>query len=103
MVSYRDLVKEPREAFEPVVNLLGLRFTDDMIAHIDARESSSTTKVPLDIDPRVRALCRDLEDRLDAVARSHRERAVPVRPRNDPTAGPMEPRPGVGPQNRGAA
>jgi hypothetical protein len=100
VVSYRDLVKQPREAFEPVVNLLGLRFSEDFIAHIDAREASSTTKVPLDIDPRVRAVCRDLEDRLDIVARSHQQRAVPVRPLASPTAEPMAPR---GPQNRGAA
>ena len=47
-----------------------LRFTDDLIAHIDARESASSAgKPPLDIDPRVRRLCAELEDRLDAVAR----------------------------------
>ena len=70
------------------------RFTEDLISHIDAREASSTTKASLDIDPRVRAVCRDLEDRLDAVARSHQQRAVPVRPLTNPTAGP---------QSRGAA
>ena len=102
VVSYRQLVKHPREAIEPVLNLLGLRFTDDLIAHIDAREASSARKAPLDIDPRVRTLCGELEDRLDAVARAHQERAVPV----SPTAPIAPPRPratGAGPESRGAA
>ena len=30
VVSYRDLVRNPREAIEPVLNLLDLRFTDDL-------------------------------------------------------------------------
>jgi len=89
VVSYRDLVRNPREAIEPVLNLLDLRFTDDLISHIDARESSSVRATPLDIDPRIRAVCADLEDRLDAVAAAHRSRAVPVRP--------------VAPSSRGAA
>ncbi len=80
VVSYRELVQHPREAFEPVLNLLGLRFDDDLIAHIDARESASSRKPPLDIDPRVRRLCAELEERLDSVARAHQRRAVPVNP-----------------------
>ncbi len=91
VVSYRDLVRHPREAIEPVLNLLDLRFTDDLISHIDARETSymsapspggsgSVRATPLDIDPRIRAVCADLEDQLDAVAGAHRARAVPVSP-----------------------
>ena len=100
VISYRDLVSNPREAIEPVLNLLDLRFTEDLISHIDARETSRITApspggsgsvraTPLDIDPRIRAVCAELEDQLDAVARAHRARAVPVRP--------------VAPSSRGAA
>jgi Sulfotransferase domain len=81
VVRYRDLVKSPRESFEPVVNLLGLRWSDAFVAHIDRRESStSRPKAPLTIDPRVRKICGELEERLDEVARRHRTRAVPVAP-----------------------
>jgi hypothetical protein len=80
VVSYRDLVRHPREAIEPVLNLLDLRFTDDLISHIDARETSSVRATPLDIDPRIRAVCAELEDQLDGVASAHRARAVPVSP-----------------------
>jgi hypothetical protein len=79
VISYRGLVRSPRESFEPVVNLLGLRWSDDFVAHIDQRESSGP-RPALDIHPRVRALCADLEDRLDEVAARHRARAVPVSP-----------------------
>jgi hypothetical protein len=79
VISYRGLVKSPRESFEPVVNLLGLRWSDDLVAHIDQRESSGP-RPALDIHPRVRALCGELEDRLDEVAAHHRIRAVPVSP-----------------------
>jgi hypothetical protein len=89
VISYRDLVRNPREAIEPVLNLLDLRFTDDLTSHIDARDSSSVRTTPLAIDPRIRAVCADLEDQLDAAAAAHRSRAVPVRP--------------VAPSSRGAA
>ena len=94
VVSYRHLVKDPRHAIEPVLNLIGLRFDADLIAHIDRRESASTAKVPLEIDPRIRAVCAALEERLDAVAQAHHERAVPVHP-TVPAA--------VRPTDRGAA
>ncbi len=79
VVSYRELVKHPREAFEPVVNLLGLRWRDDFVAHIDGRESSGP-KAALDIDLKIREVCEELEECLDAVARGHRARAVPIEP-----------------------
>ena len=103
VVSYRDLVKRAagglrargqparpalhRRPHRPHRRPRGLR---------RPRRSRSTSI------PGCAPLCRDLEDRLDAVARSHQQRAVPVRPLASPTAGPMEPRP-RGPQNRGAA
>jgi hypothetical protein len=81
VVRYRDLVKTPRDAFEPVVNLLGVRWSNGFVAHIDGRESSaSRPKPPLPIDARVRDICAELEERLDDVARRHRARAVPVSP-----------------------
>jgi hypothetical protein len=80
VVSYRTLVKEPREAFEPVANLLGLPWRDELVGHIDSRESSGGVKAPLDIDPVIRSVCAELEARLDAVALEHRTRAVPVHP-----------------------
>jgi hypothetical protein len=80
VVSYRELVKHPYESFEPVLNLLDLRYTPDLLAHIDAREGAGGPRPELDIDPRVHEVCDQLESRLDAVARHHRERAVPVLP-----------------------
>jgi hypothetical protein len=79
VVSYRQLVKDPRHAIEPVLNLLGMHFDPALISHIDRRESAGA-KAPLDIDPHIRALCAALEERLDAIARAHHERAVPVHP-----------------------
>jgi hypothetical protein len=90
VVSYRQLVKDPRHAIEPVLNLLGLRFEPDLIAHIDHRESASGAKAPLEIDPRIRAVCAALEERLDAVAQAHHERAVPVHPTVAVTARPTD-------------
>jgi Sulfotransferase domain len=88
VVSYRDLVGNPREAIEPVLNLLDLRYSDELISHIDARETTSSVRAtPLDIDPRIRAVCADLEDQLDAVAAAHRSRAVPVSPVVSPSRG----------------
>ena len=76
------------EAIEPVLNLLDLRFSDELISHIDARETTSSVRAtPLDIDPRIRAVCADLEDQLDAVAAAHRSRAVPVSPVVSPSRG----------------
>jgi len=80
VVSYRDLVRQPRDAFEPVANLLGLKWRDDLVTHIDARDRSGAAKAPLDIDPRIREVCTELEHALDAVADRHRARAVPVSP-----------------------
>jgi hypothetical protein len=88
VIAYRDLVSEPREAFEPVTNLLGLRWRDDLVAHIERRGSSSSPQAALDIDPKIREVCEELELRLDAVARRHRARAVPISPVATPPAAP---------------
>jgi hypothetical protein len=90
VVSYRRLVKDPRHAIEPVLNLLDLRFDSDLIAHIDRRDSASVAKIPLEIDPRIRAVCAALEERLDAVARAHHERAVPIHPTVAASARPTD-------------
>ena len=86
VISYRDLVSNPREAIEPVLNLLDLRFTDDLIAHIDARESSSARKPPLDIDPRDPGGLRRARGPLDGVARG-----APRPRRARPARGPSPP------------
>ena len=93
VVSYRHLVKDPRHAIEPVLNLLGLRFDRDLIAHIDRRESASVAKIPLEIDPRIRAMCAALEAP---------GRRGPGPPRSAPSRTPDRPRT-ARPTDRGAA
>jgi len=90
VVSYRRLVKDPRHAIEPVLNLLGLRFDAGLIAHIDRRDAAAVARIPLEIDPRIRAVCAALEERLDAVAKAHHERAVPVHPTVPASARPTD-------------
>ena len=82
---------DPREAFEPVLNLLGLRFTRRPDRPHRRPGGVLGPKVPLDIDPRVRAVCADLEERLDDVARAHQRACRPVPPaaarRAEPSGG----------------
>jgi hypothetical protein len=73
-----------------VLNLLGLRFDAGLIAHIDRRDAAAVARIPLEIDPRIRAVCAALEERLDAVAEAHHERAVPVHPTVPASARPTD-------------
>lgn len=78
-VSYDRLVTDPRLVLEPVVNVLGLRWDDRFIAHIDTRARTRTPQ-PLDIHARVRQVCDTLQARLEAVVDEHLARAIPVAP-----------------------
>jgi len=54
-----------------VCRFLGLEFRNELIEHIAPRAPNGTR--PLDIDPRVRVLCTQLQDRLDEALRLQSE------------------------------
>jgi hypothetical protein len=78
-VSYDRLISDPRHVLEPVVNVLGLRWDDRFVAHIDSR-SAGRANEPLDIHPRVREVCDELQERLERVVDDHLARTVRVAP-----------------------
>jgi hypothetical protein len=62
LASYEAMVREPEVAMQRLCAFLDHPYQPALIAHVDAR--SSVAKPPLDLDPRIRSLCDDLEDRL---------------------------------------
>ena len=64
--SYDRLIADPEAGTLAVAAFLGLAWDPAMASHMEQRASVEVR--PLDLDPRVRRLCRELEDRLDAVA-----------------------------------
>ena len=64
--SYDRLVADPEAGTRAVAAFLGLAWDPGMASHVEKRSGAEAS--PLDLDPRVRLLCRQLEDRLDAVA-----------------------------------
>jgi hypothetical protein len=71
LTSYQDLLACPSNAMQSICRFLGLEFRDDLIAHIAPRGGSAAR--PLEIDPRVRGLCTQLQDRLDEALRLQTE------------------------------
>ena len=67
-VSYEQVVTDPADRLTRVCDFLGLPYRDAVSAHVDSRAAARGNKAPLDLDPRVRALCDDLGARLDAAA-----------------------------------
>jgi hypothetical protein len=74
LASYQDMLATPVVAMQAICSFLGLEYRPALIAHIAPRGPGSPR--PLDIDPRVRALCDQLASRLDATLRSQRDGAA---------------------------
>jgi hypothetical protein len=72
VISYDQVVADPPAAMQPLVRFVGLPWDERFIEHVDAR--SARRLPPLDLDPRVRAACDDLQARLDVTAKHHMSR-----------------------------
>ncbi|MFI5285587.1 MAG: sulfotransferase [Candidatus Dormibacteria bacterium] len=74
LASYRDMLATPVEAMQAICTFLGLTYRPALIEHISPR--GAVSRLQLDIDPRVRALCDHLQDRLDEALRGQRDGAA---------------------------
>ncbi len=74
LASYQDMLATPVEAMQSICTFLGLAYRPALIEHISPRGPGGAK--PLDIDPRVRALCDQLRGRLDETLRAQREGAA---------------------------
>ncbi|MBV8161079.1 MAG: hypothetical protein JO265_09165, partial [Acidimicrobiia bacterium] len=64
--SYNALVASPEAGTRALASFLGLTWHPGLAAHIERRHAGDS--VGVDLDPRVRRLCADLQARLDAAA-----------------------------------
>jgi hypothetical protein len=74
LASYQDMLAGPVVAMQAICQFLGLEYRAALIAHISPRGPGGARQ--LDIDPRVRALCTQLQDRLDEALARQRDRAA---------------------------
>lgn len=74
LASYQDMLATPVPAMQAICQFLGLTYRPALIEHISPRGPGSPRQ--LDIDPRVRALCDHLQDRLDEALRGQRDGAA---------------------------
>jgi hypothetical protein len=74
LASYQDMLAAPVIAMQAICRFLGLAYRPALIEHISPRGPGNAR--PLDIDPRVRALCDQLQDRLDEALRRQRDGAA---------------------------
>jgi hypothetical protein len=74
LASYQDMLAGPVVAMQAICHFLGLEYRPALIAHISPRGTGGARQ--LDIDPRVRALCTQLQDRLDEALARQRDRAA---------------------------
>jgi hypothetical protein len=74
LASYQDMLATPVDAMQSICTFLGLTYRPALIEHIAPRGAGSARQ--LDIDPRVRALCDHLQDRLDEALRGQRDGAA---------------------------
>jgi hypothetical protein len=65
VVSYDALLAAPEARMRELCSFLGTGYDPRLVTHIDG--GRVFTRQPVDIDPRVRRLCTDLESRLDAL------------------------------------
>ena len=70
LVSYDALVADPIGTMRPICAFLGLSYTSRLVDHIDQRSVDGAP--PLELDPRVRRHCDELQQRLDSAARADR-------------------------------
>jgi hypothetical protein len=68
ITSYGRFVAEPERCMRRLCQFLELEYDDRLVAHVDARSGASGRRV--DIDPRVRALCDGLTERLETMVRT---------------------------------
>jgi hypothetical protein len=64
--SYDALVADPEAGTRRMASFLGLAWDRDLADHIERRDGGRPA--PVELDPRVRRLCDDLEERLAAAA-----------------------------------
>jgi hypothetical protein len=74
LASYQDMLATPVESMQSICAFLGLTYRPGLIEHISPRGAGRARQ--LDIDPRVRALCDHLQDRLDEAMRGQRDGAA---------------------------
>jgi hypothetical protein len=72
LASYEDMLTAPVVAMQTLCRFLGLRYRHELIAHVSPRSTGGARA--LDIDPRVRSLCADLQGRLTEALCHQRER-----------------------------
>jgi hypothetical protein len=65
VISYDALVADPEPRMRELCAFLGVAYDPRLVAHVESRPSHN--RHPLDIDPRVRELCTDLDTRLTAL------------------------------------
>lgn len=68
IVSYDALVADPQARMQELCASLGVRYDPSLAAHVESRPPKD--RRPLDIDPRVRGLCTDLDARLTALQKA---------------------------------
>jgi hypothetical protein len=71
LASYQDMLATPVVGMQAICRFLGLTYRSDLIEHISPRGPGGAK--PLNIDPRVRALCDHLQTSLDETLRSQRD------------------------------
>ena len=72
LVSYEQVTADPALSMQRLASFVGLPYTPALAAHIDGRAGGG--RPALDLDPRVRAACDDLQARLDAAAADRTKR-----------------------------
>ena len=74
LASYQDMLATPVDSMQSICTFLGLTYRPALVEHISPRGAGRARQ--LDIDPRVRALCDHLQDRLDEAMRGQRDGAA---------------------------
>lgn len=75
LVAYEQFVAEPERTAGALCSFLDLPYGPRLVAHVEHR--SSHPRRSLELDPRIRAACDDLEQRLTVAAAESRERLAP--------------------------
>ena len=70
LASYDHLLTDPGAGMRAICSFLGLAFRPELIAHIAPR---SAKRAGLELDPRVRRLCDQLQERMDTTLRAQRQ------------------------------
>jgi hypothetical protein len=73
LVSYDRFLRDPAQAMRHLCDFLGFAYHPRLVAHVSPRRSSRERSI--DIDPRIRARCTDLQAALDAALVEKQARA----------------------------